>query len=150
MSALRGRKYTMLSEIILDRRKISKVLNVKGDKCPACVPKVPRGLREERATFKSEAGGTSSKGYPSGSIMVLMSNTSALRYSGPPHGGERKTTSPRRRGARRRKSPCTKSILSATLYTPALCCANSNRSAFMSIASTVKKKRERIQNLLAL
>lgn len=31
MSALRGRKYTMLSDIILARRKISNVVSVKGD-----------------------------------------------------------------------------------------------------------------------
>lgn len=76
------------------------------------------------------------KGYPSGVIMVLMLKTSALRYSGPPHGGLRKTMSPRRSGANCRKSPCTNSIWCATPYTSALCCARASRTGSISMAIT--------------
>lgn len=68
--------------------------------------------------------------------MVLMLKTSALRYSGPPHGGLRKTASARSRGATCRKSAWIKSIRSLTPYTAALCCASANRTGSMSTAIT--------------
>lgn len=63
----------MLSEIILDRRKISNVVNIKGDKCPGCVlapaPTTLRGgaggrklhLREGGGGGRDELGNTAAK-----------------------------------------------------------------------------------------
>lgn len=79
--------------------------------------------------------------------MVLMLKTSALRYSGPPHGGLRKTTSARSRGATCRKSAWMKSIRWLTPYTAALCCASDNRSGSISTAITEWRQNTKTNKL---
>lgn len=79
--------------------------------------------------------------------MVLMLKTSALRYSGPPHGGLRKTTSAWSRGATCRKSAWMKSILSLTPYTEALCCASDNRTGSISTAITEWRQNTKTNKL---
>uniref|UniRef100_A0A6B0UUP8 Secreted protein n=1 Tax=Ixodes ricinus TaxID=34613 RepID=A0A6B0UUP8_IXORI len=68
--------------------------------------------------------------------MCRRSKESLCRYSGPPQGMLRKTTSPRSRGASSRKSPSTNWILSRTPYTAAFLRASSIFFGSMSTAIT--------------
>ena len=80
------------------------------------------------------------KGYPSIGMFSSL-NVSWLRYSGPPQGGLRNTTSADRVCAIDKKSAWMNSILSATPYTSALFLAHSSLASSISIAITASYNR---------
>ena len=80
------------------------------------------------------------KGYPSIGMFSSL-NVSWLRYSGPPQGGLRNTTSADRVWAIDKKSAWMNSILSATPYTSALFLAHSSLASSISIAITASYNR---------